>query len=408
MNWRNPTFDRERPTDAFIENVRRKFPVEPEIDRILTNKLLRRVKGPFARPSLDELVDGTKRLIEADLGYQVDITDAQFLSGGASKLQVIFSLGWRGESGELDHHESSRMVLRLEPAASVTESSRVREFEVLKAVQGVIPAPKAYWLDAKAEYLPYPGIVYSFCQGVAKPSADPGKVSGLGQNYGVELRQKLKPDFVEMLAAIHTLDPSRFAQLTSFEVPQLGSNEAAIMQVNALRRIWEEDRLEDEPMLELVYQWLLQNAPATDYVSLVHGDYRNGNFLFDEEAGEITAWLDWEGAVLGDRHRDLTYATMRSFAHLSEDNKTVLASGIMPIDALFEAYEKASGLSVDMNRIHYYTIFNMYLLVVLILGAAARCAVGAKTHQDVLLNYLTGVGYPSMSEMMDYFERHAA
>jgi hypothetical protein len=29
---------------------------------------------------------------------------------------------------------------------------------------------------------------------------------------------------------------------------------------------------------------------------MVHGDYRTGNFLFDEEAAEITAILDWEWA----------------------------------------------------------------------------------------------------------------
>lgn len=50
----------------------------------------------------------------------------------------------------------------------------------------------------------------------------------------------------------------------------------------------------------------------------------------------------------------------------------------------------------------------MYLLMILILGAAARCAYSAKTHQDVLTNYLTGVGYPTLAELCDYLEQNTS
>jgi len=74
-------------------------------------------------------------------------------------------------------------------------------------------------------------------------------------------------------------------------------------------------------------------------------------FLFDEAHGEITAWLDWEGAVLGDRHQDLTYAALPIFEHYSEDGSKKFASGMMPADEFYAAYAKASGLSVDPARI---------------------------------------------------------
>jgi aminoglycoside phosphotransferase (APT) family kinase protein len=398
---------RGAPDEAFIESIRARYPTEKEVDLVLTGKMRRRSGRPYVQPRLEELVEGARKLIESDLGYEVAITDAKWLSGGASKLQVLFTLQWSGFDGAAGQTESTRLVLRTEPAASITESSRRREFQVLRAVEEILPAPQPYWVDAESKYLPYPGIIYEFCRGVAKPSVDPGKVSGLGQNYGPELRPRLASQFVDMLASLHTIDSARFSHLEDFEIPQTGSNEAVIKQVNAMRRVWEEDRLEDEPIMEVVYQWLIRHAPPIDHVSLVHGDYRNGNFLFDEGTGEITAWLDWEGAVLGDRHRDLTYATMRSFAHVAEDGKTLLSSGMMPSDEMFAAYEKASGLKVDPERLTYYTIFNMYILMVLILGAAARCSFGGQTHQDVLTNYLTGVGYPTLSELCDYFEMHA-
>ena len=29
-----------------------------------------------------------------------------------------------------------------------------------------------------------------------------------------------------------------------------------------MRRIWEEDRVEEEPIMEIVYRWLIANAPV--------------------------------------------------------------------------------------------------------------------------------------------------
>src|SRR3546814_15526068 len=68
-------------------------------------------------------------------------------------------------------------------------------------------------------------------------------------------------------------------------------------------------RPEELPLVDVAARWLNANAPPLDHVSLVHGDFRAGNFLFDEESRRITAWLDWELAVLGDRHQDLTWTT---------------------------------------------------------------------------------------------------
>lgn len=275
---------RERPSDSLIEQIRAKYLTEKEVDLVLTSKMRRRNGPPFQQITLERLITGAKQLIEANLGYSVGISDASWLSGGASKLQVVFVLDWRGPDGAVGATESTKMVLRTEPAASITESSRRREFQVLKAVSGVISAPKSYWFD-DGQYLPYPGIVIGFCKGIAKPSTDADKVSGLGQNYGLELRNKLAPQFVSQLVSLHTISPERYKYLENFEMPEVGSNEAVIKQVNYLRRVWEEDRLEEEPIMEVTYKWLIKHAPPIDHVSLVHGDYRNGNFLFNEDSG---------------------------------------------------------------------------------------------------------------------------
>lgn len=392
---------RRYPDEATIAAIRTRYPVETEVDAVLTRKMRRRNGPGYEGVTLEQLLGGIKALVEARVGYGVEIVNGRWLSGGASKLQVLFDLCWRGGDGTATAED--RMVLRMEPAASVTESSRHREFEVLKAVEGIIPSPRPYWVDGEAEFLPYPAMIYGFVTGAAKPSSDSGKVSGLGQNYGPELRAKLAPDFVAMLATLHRIDVADTAGLAHFERPQVGSNQSVVRQVNAMRRVWEEDRVEEEPVLEVVYRWLIDNAPPIDHVSIVHGDYRSGNFLFDEAAGRITAWLDWEGATLGDRHQDLTYATMPSFSHYAEDGTTQLGSGMLAADALYAVYSEASGLSVDPVRLAYYNIFNRYLISVLTLAASARASRIRGTHQDVLVNYVVAVGYGALADLRDRF-----
>ena len=178
-----------------------------------------------------------------------------------------------------------------------------------------------------------------------------------------------------------------------------GSNEAIIRQVNWWRRVWEEDRLEDFPLVNVAAQWLIANAPELEHVSVVHGDYRTGNFLFDELTGRITALLDWEISVIGDRHQDLSWATGRHLGHLAEDGKTFLVGGLLPLDEFFARYEKSSGLTVDPKRLKYFDIFNSYMAVVHMLGTAPRITADAATHQDVVVGWLSMIGHPIAEQL---------
>ena len=390
---------RRAPDDAVIAAIRDRFPTEREVDTVYTRKMQRR-RGPgYSAVSLERLVEGAAELILAETGEPAEIENARWLSGGASKLQMIFDLKGNAANG-LPVGETVPLVLRMEPAASVTESSRRREFEILNAVQGRIPAPRPYWVDADARHLPYPAMIYSFATGSAKPTHDAAKVTGLGQNYGPALRAKLAPHFVDLLATLHAVDPTEVAShLPSFDGAAVGSNASVIRQVNAMRRLWEEDRIEEEPVMDMVYRWLVAHAPVLDRVSIVHGDYRSGNFLFDEESGAITAWLDWEGAALGDRHQDLTYAAMPTFQHVAEDGDAVLASGMMTEAELYAAYGAASGMPVDPERIRYFRLYNRYLVCVLTLGSSARASLMAGTHQDIVTNFVAMLGYIALADL---------
>jgi aminoglycoside phosphotransferase (APT) family kinase protein len=395
--------DKDRPSPDWIAALRGQFRTEAEVDRVLTRRMQRRGGPGYAPLPRTTLVDGVESLVRSQIGEGFKISNARWLSGGASKLQMAFTLSWdRPGVGR----EDTRMVLRMEPAESIVETSRLREFQLIRAFNGVVPVPPVFWCDAHGEHLPYPALIYGFAAGVTKPTAAVSGVSGLGTHLPPQLRKQLAPQFVEHLARIHTFD-YRSADLSAFEVPQLGSTQCAEWGLNWWERVWEEDSDEDIPLMRLCAGWLRRNMPVLDHAGVVHSDYRLGNFLFTEEDSRISAWLDWELGRIGDRHQDLAWTTSRAFGHLDEDGKTFLTCGLLPESQFLEAYERVSGLKVNAKTVHWYKVYNDYMMATLLLATGYRIAHGGKTHQDVLVTWLMGIGFMLLEEMRALIEEGA-
>lgn len=386
--------DKNRPSPEWIEHLRQCFPCEQEIDRVLTRKLERRAGPPYAPVTLDTLQAGTEALLRTQLAEPFTITDTRWLSGGASKLQMAFVLHWNQPGvGPV----STPLVLRMEPSEAITETSRLREFQIIKALEGKVPVPPTYWIDAYGEYLPYPAIIYGFAEGVTKPSKSGSTVSGVGTFMPPEVRETLGQQFVEHLAITHRFDWQQ-ADIGAYDRPVVGT-QALEWALNHWERVWEEDIHEDVPLMRLTMAWLRRNMPPVDHVSVVHGDYRLGNFLYTEHDLRISAWLDWELAYLGDRHEDLSWCAKRQFGHLAEDGKTFLVGGFLPTEEFLARYEERSGLKVDPKRMQYYDIFNNYKAIAIVLATGYRAPANGKTHQDVLVAWLTGISYPLLEEL---------
>ncbi|MGQ0699682.1 MAG: phosphotransferase family protein [Panacagrimonas sp.] len=390
-----PTVDKDRPTQEWIAHLRKRFPCEQEIDRVLTRKLQRRAGPPYTPVSLETLRAGTEALLRSQIRDDFSITETCWLSGGASKLQMAFVLHWNQPGVG---RTTTPLVLRMEPSEAITETSRLREFQIIKALEGHVPVPPTYWIDASGEFLPYPAIVYGFAKGVTKPTLSSSGVTGVGTFMPPTLRATLGADFVGHLARTHTFD-WRKADLSAYDAPTPGSSQAVEWHLNHWERVWEEDANEDVPLMRLAMAWLRRNMPPVDHVSVVHGDYRVGNFLFTEEDNRISAWLDWELGYLGDRHEDLSWATKSIFGHMAEDGKTFLVGGFTPTEEFFSTYEKISGLSVDRKTLRYYDVLNNYKGVAITLATGYRAPRNGKTHQDVLVAWLAGISYALLEEL---------
>ena len=72
----------------------------------------------------------------------------------------------------------------------------------------------------------------------------------------------------------------------------------------------------DRPILALALRWLEANIPPPVAPSLVHGDFRLGNLMF--EHGRVTGVLDWELAHLGDWHENGSWAAHLHFQIITD------------------------------------------------------------------------------------------
>lgn len=361
--------------------------VEPTIDAVLRRKLERRGTVIHEQPVVDTVSVRLHEFLSRRIDGDFRIDGIARLAGGASKEQFVFGLDWE-QNGR---RRQDRLVLRMDPPGSMVETPRLREFEVLQMLGGVVPVPQAYWATDDPAELGAPAMICGYVPGSASAKAALKTASGLGTVYGPALRPILGPQFVSHLAQLHRFDWSTH-DLPSFERPRPATTDAIDWRLAATDRAWREDAFEAHPVIALTQQWLWDRRPAVDHVSVVHGDYRNGNFLFDEDSGEITALLDWELIYLGDRHHDLAYAMMEGWGEHDPETGQFYCSALVTREEMIAEYEKLSGLPVDAERLEYYTVVNMYWAAVALIGTGPRNAAERLTHLDAMQTFLGGLG----------------
>ena len=72
--------------------------------------------------------------------------------------------------------------------------------------------------------------------------------------------------------------------------------------------LWEVNATRELPLVGEVAAWLDAERPESGAATVVHGDYRLGNVLFEPAPpARLAAVLDWELATIGDPLADLGY-----------------------------------------------------------------------------------------------------
>ena len=134
--------------------------------------------------------------------------------------------------------------------------------------------------------------------------------------------------------------------------------------------------------MEALIEYLPASLPEQSRVSIVHGDYRIDNAMFDE-SGRLTAVLDWELATLGDPIADFSYFAMQwvmpadGAAGLS--GLDLPALGIPSLEQISERYAERTDISVG-NKLDWYFAYNLFRLAGIVQGIKKRVIDGTASH----------------------------
>jgi len=347
--------------------------------RILDRRAADRTLPPYRAaliPEIVALLDGFFDKVKPG----ARVSGVRRVGGGASKEQFFFTL--KDADGNAEQY-----LLRMDPRRAITETDREREFVLLSAMAGYVPVPEAAWVDAKGSHFPQPAAIMKVVRGVTKPSGSGVKVSGLGTWLGDKLRPRLSDQFLDHLVSIHAYD-YKAKPLPGYELPDADPQQAARWSLNFWRELWRIDEGKTRPIMALAEQWLQDNLPdcPPENLVLTHGDYRTGNYLFDEETAEITALLDWELARIGDFHEDVAWVLMQVFG--TWENGTFRASDLFEREEFITEYERRSGRTINRQTLHYYDVLSSYKCYIICAANGLAAARSQHNHQDVLLTFL--------------------
>ena len=227
------------------------------------------------------------------------------------------------------------MLLKAE--AGQLETSLAPEFGVIAALgPSDVPAPPALWCDESGEWLGQPFFVTGHVGGTAsmrplrvetvrRRSASRRPRSSAGCSLPPQLRLAVGLDAVPR--------PGYPGWCRSGPNSSCGQDQ------------FERQRVSAQPGLRWAFEWLRANAPAPAQVSIVHGDLRFGNLLY--EGPKLMALLDWEMTHLGDPTEDLGWVYRDLWS----------PRWSLPFDDFLAAYEQESGYVVDRDRLRWYQAF---------------------------------------------------
>ncbi len=268
---------------------------------------------------------------------------------------------------------SGEYVLRRKPFGQLLPSAHAveREYRLLLALYPLrfpVPCPLALCEDAQVIGAPF--YVMELARG--RPYAD-----GALPDFDPATRRQMYEQLVDTLADLHNIDPAA-ADLADFGKPG-NYFERQVMRWTRQYRDSQTDYLSE---MERLISFLPETLPQQSRTSIVHGDYRIDNVVFDGD-GTLTAVLDWELATLGDPLADFSYVAMQWV--LPADGGAGLAGlglavlGIPTLEEVTQRYSERSGVVVS-GTLDWYFAYNLFRLAAIVQGIKKRVIDGTASH----------------------------
>jgi aminoglycoside phosphotransferase (APT) family kinase protein len=313
----------------------------------------------MTEPGLDE--DALGRWLEANvLGFIGPFELSKFASGQSNPTYRIAAA-------------SGDYVLRRKPFGELLPSAHAvdREYRLLSALHPLdFPVPRPLAICADPEVIGAIFYVMDLARG--RPYAN-----GALPEFDPQTRRHIYEQLVDTLADLHSIDPVA-AELGDFGKP----GNYFERQVARWTRQYRDSQTDYIIEMERLISFLPETLPEQSRTSIVHGDYRIDNVVFDGD-GTLTAVLDWELATLGDPLADFSYLAMQWM--MPADGGAGLGGldleelGIPNLETIAARYSERSGVPV-IGKLDWYFAYNLFRLTGIVQGIKKRVIDGTASH----------------------------
>lgn len=269
----------------------------------------------------------------------VEVADLFRIPGGASRetYRLVARVPGAGER---------RLILRRHPGMSLIETEQAVEFAAFRAFQDSdVPVPTLVGIEDDPSWLDRPFFVMDEVTGCVADG------TLLETAPYLERKAEIGRHKWAILGVIAKADPHAIGLVGPLAVPR---GEAVWRDpLDYWEGVIDADALSPQPVARAAIRWLRRNPPPPPAkLSVVHGDFRTGNFLFDA-TGRVRAILDWEMCHLGDPLEDLAWA----FNPLWAAGSFETPGRLVPRAEAIRLWEAASGIALDPVAFHWWEIF---------------------------------------------------
>jgi aminoglycoside phosphotransferase (APT) family kinase protein len=237
-----------------------------------------------------------------------------------------------------------------------------RECRILDAIHYVFPlAPKPHLLCEDPSVIGSTFYVMERRHGLIVRNEEPLEFANR-----LDQRERASRAMVNVLADLHLVD------VEAHGLSSLGKSIGFVeRQVRGWNQRWHGSKITEQAEMNALSEWLLERLPPDPVrTSLVHGDYKLDNVMFDpSDVGKLVAVFDWEMSAIGDPLIDLGIflAYWIHIAPACQDNSLIIVTtrpGWFTRDEVLSCYEERTRH--DLRNIKFYEVFAVYKIAVVL------------------------------------------
>jgi aminoglycoside phosphotransferase (APT) family kinase protein len=273
---------------------------------------------------------------------------------------------------------SRNFVLRRKPPGKLLKSAHAvdREYRVQKALAGTdVPVSKMHLLCEDDEIIGSSFYIMDQVKGrnFNEPTLDQLTKADRGA---------VIVDMNRVLAALHDVDIDSVG-LADYGPP----GHYVERQIGRWSKQYRASETETIPAMDRLMDALAEQMPADDgQRTLVHGDYRIDNMIFNATGTDCMAVLDWELSTIGHPYADLASVIMQWQLPAGSEGRGLMgvdrtALGLPSDEAFIAQYCERRGLN-GIDNFGYYVGFCFFRMAAIIQGVLKRALDGNASNPE--------------------------